>query len=513
VNLANCVRFWARWDPTRVHLRFDGQDTTWAELDERSNRLANGLAARGVGHGDRVAILSNNCTEYLELVPAVHKLGAILVPLNVRLAAAEVRYLVDHSGSRVVVVEPSLRPQLDEALGGLDPAVVAGVDVVELGADFDALRVDGDAGALDPVTPVMPDDVAFLCYTSGTTGLPKGAMLSHGNVWSMAVMRILALGLRRDDRVYLPVPLAFTGGIISMYEPTYVSGATLILDRAMDPRRAMEVIQDEQITVFAAVPVVWEMMVQHPDFTSFDLSSLRVAGSGGAPVPQALLTSLQAANIPMSQGYGLTEGSGMNTWLPPEDAASKLGSAGLSMMHSAVRVVDDELHDVAPGEVGELVVKGPDVMVGYWNDPAATEATVVDGWLRTGDLARQDDEGYVFIVDRAKDMLISGGLNVYPAEVERVIAGLPGVAEVAVIGVADERWGEVPAALVTPVPGATLDEREIYEACVAVLADYKRPKYVVVRDAPLPRGMSGKVLKRELRDDYMTLPEEATPLK
>ena len=178
-----------------------------------------------------------------------------------------------------------------------------------------------------------------------------------------------------------------------------------------------------------------------------------------------------------------------------------------------MRVVGDDLGDVTPGEVGELVVKGPDVMLGYWNDPDATASTVVDGWLRTGDLARVDDEGYVFIVDRAKDMLISGGLNVYPAEVERVIAGLPGVAEVAVIGLADDRWGEVPAALVTPVPGATLDEAEIYRACAAVLADYKRPKYVVVRDSPLPRGMSGKVLKRELRDDYATLAETAQPLK
>ena len=510
MNLANCVRFWARWDPDGVHIRFDGQDLTWSELDERTNRLANGLAARGVGHGDRVAILSNNTPAYLELVPAVHKLGAILVPLNVRLAAAELRYLVEHSGAKVVVVEPALRPQLDEAVAGLDPARQQAVELIELGASFDALF---EADATDPATPVAADDVAFLCYTSGTTGLPKGAMLGHGNIWSMAIMRILALDLRKDDRVYLPVPLAFTGGIISMYEPTYVSGATLILDRAMDPRRAMEVIQDERITVFAAVPVVWEMMVQHPEFASFDLSSLRVAGSGGAPVPQALLTALQDAGIPMSQGYGLTEGSGMNTWLPPADAQTKLGSAGLPMMHTAVRVVADDLGDVTPGEVGELVVKGPDVMLGYWNDPDATASTIVDGWLRTGDLARVDDEGYVFIVDRAKDMLISGGLNVYPAEVERVIAGLPGVAEVAVIGVADDRWGEVPAALVTPVPGADARRGRDLQACAAVLADYKRPKYVVVRDSPLPRGMSGKVLKRDLRDDYATLAETAQPLK
>jgi fatty-acyl-CoA synthase len=506
VNLANVVRFWAKWTPDAVHLRFDGEDVTWAQLDERTNRMASSLAAKGVGHGDRVAILSSNCIEYLELVPALHKLGAMMVPLNVRLAAAELRYLVDHSGSRIVVVEPALRPQLDAALA----EATTRPEVIEIGPEFDALR---EGENVDPDVEVKPDDVAFLCYTSGTTGLPKGAMLTHSSVWSMAVMRILALNCGRDDRSYLPVPLAFTGGIISMYQPCYVSGSMLVLDRELDPLRALQVIERERITVFAVVPVVWEMMLQHPDFSKYDLSSLRVAGSGGAPVPQALLVALQEAGLPMSQGYGLTEGSGMNTWLPEDKALPKVGSAGIPMMHTRVRVVDNDLNDVPRGEVGELLVKGPDVMLGYWNDPEATAATIVDGWLRTGDLARQDEDGYVFIVDRAKDMLISGGLNVYPAEVERVIAGLPNVAEVAVIGVPDAKWGEVPAALVTPLPGTTIDERAIYDACAEVLADYKRPKYVVVRTEPLPRGMSGKVLKRELRDDYQDLPEKATPLK
>jgi fatty-acyl-CoA synthase len=429
---------------------------------------------------------------------ACHKLGAMLVPLNVRLTASELRYLVTHSGSRIVVVEQALRPTLEEAVSGIDPLVT----VVGIGDELDAFR---SADPIDPAAPVTDDDIAFLCYTSGTTGLPKGAMLSHGNVWSMSMPRVLALGLRKDDRVYLPFPLAFTGGIISVYEPTYLSGATLVLDRAMDPARALRVIEQERITVFAAVPVVWELMIQHPDFPKHDLSSLRVAGSGGAPVPQALLTALQEAGIPMSQGYGLTEGTGMNTWLRPEDAQAKIGSAGLPMMHSRVRIVDDELRDVAGGEVGELLIRGPEVMRGYWEDPEATASTIVDGWLRTGDLARMDDEGYVTIVDRAKDMLISGGLNVYPAEVERVIAGVEGVAEVAVIGVPDRRWGEVPAALVTPVPGATLTPAAVRERCADVLADYKRPKYVIVRDTPLPRGMSGKVLKRDLRDEYISL--------
>ena len=269
--------------------------------------------------------------------------------------------------------------------------------------------------------------------------------------------RVLALGLRKDDRVYLPFPLAFTGGIISVYEPTYLSGATLVLDRAMDPRRTLRVIQDERITVFAAVPVVWEMMIQHPDFASYDLSSFRVASSGAAPVPQALLTALQDAGIPMSQGYGLTEGTGMNTWLRPEDTQAKIGSAGLPTIRAAVCASwTRRAARCRPATWASCFIRGPEIIRGYWQDPEATAATIIDG-ARTGDLARVDEQGYVTIVDRAKDMLISGGLNVYPAEVERVISGVEGVAEVAVIGVPDRRWGEVPAALVTPLPGVTLD--------------------------------------------------------
>jgi fatty-acyl-CoA synthase len=215
----------------------------------------------------------------------------------------------------------------------------------------------------------------------------------------------------------------------------------------------------------------------------------------------------------MSQGYGLTEGCGINSWLNARDAERKLGSCGRPLMHTRMRAVDEQLVDVPAGEIGELVIKGPEIMVGYWNDPKATAATIVDGWLRTGDLARIDEEGYVFIVDRAKDMLISGGLNVYPAEVERVIAAFPGVAEVAVIGVPDERWGETVAALIGALPGAEIDPAAVLAHCKTELADYKLPRYIVVRDQPLPRGMSGKVLKRELRDEYAALPETGKRLR
>jgi fatty-acyl-CoA synthase len=330
-------------------------------------------------------------------------------------------------------------------------------------------------------------------------------MLSHGNILAMAGNRILADDMTTSSRIYLPFPLSFTGGLVSTYAPTYVAGATLVLDTDVEPNRALRVIEDQAITNFSAVPVIWEMIVRHPDFDDHDLSTLAVIGAGGAAVPAALLERLQEAGLPMSQGYGLTEGGGFNSWLRAEDARRKLGSCGRPMMHTKMRTVEpdsDELVDVPDGEVGELIISGPEVMVGYWENPEATAATIVDGWLRTGDLATIDDEGYVTIVDRSKDMLISGGLNVYPAEIESVIAGIDGVAECAVVGVHDEKWGETPAALIGRAPGAQLDAAAVAEVCRDRLADYKRPRYIAFRDEPLPRGMSGKVLKRALRDEY-----------
>jgi fatty-acyl-CoA synthase len=501
MNLGNVVRFWSGWNPDGEAQRANGRSLSWRELDVATNRLANGLAARGIGRGARVGILSGNCHEYLELVIASYKLGSILVPLNVRLTPAELAYIIAHAGCGAVVADQGLAETAAAAvdLAGLEIERFGLGPVNAFGTPFDDLRL---ADTEDPCVDVATDAVAYICYTSGTTGTAKGAMLSHGNVLAMAHHSILADRINGSCRSYLPVPLSFTGGLVSMWAPAYVGGATLVLDTAVEAERALGVIQDQRITHFNAVPVVWETLLNHPRFGEYDLSSLRVIGSGGAAVPEALLQRLQAAGLPMSQGYGLTEGSGKSTWLRAEDAIRKIGSCGRPLMHTQVRTVDDNLEDVATGEVGELLIKGPEVMLGYWNDPAATERTVVDGWLRTGDLARIDAEGFVYIVDRAKDMLISGGLNVYPAEIEAVIAGCPGVAECAVIGVADPKWGETPLALVGPLPGVELDRAQILARCRERLADYKRPRYLVIRDEPLPRGMSGKVLKRQLREQY-----------
>lgn len=510
MNLGNVVRFWAGWNPGGAAIVVGDTTVSWQALDASTSRVANGLAARGVGRGDRVGLLAGNCLEYLELAIAGYKLGSVLVPLNVRLTPRELRFIIEHAGCRMVVADADLAGAATAALDGTGEAV----DRVGLGGGFGTPFAElRRAGAVDPAVPVAADDIAYICYTSGTTGTPKGAMLSHGNVLAMAHNSVLVDDIGAGCRSYLPFPLSFTGGLVSMWAPAYVGGATLVLDPSVDPLRALQTIQGRRITHFNAVPVIWETILNHPDFGAYDLSSLRIAGSGGAAVPESLLVRLQAAGIPMSQGYGLTEGAGKNTWLRAEDAARKLGSCGRPLMHTRLRIVDEQLEDVAPGAIGELLINGPEVMLGYWNDPGATAATLVDGWLRTGDLARIDNEGFVYIVDRAKDMLISGGLNVYPAEIETCLAGFPGVAECAVIGVPDDRWGETPVALIVPHSGARLDPAALLEHCRGQLADYKLPRYVVIRTAPLPRGMSGKVLKRELREDYGDAASLGTPLR
>lgn len=502
MNLGNAIRFWATWNPDGEAVVIDDNAVSWSELHESTSRLANGLATFGVGKGDRIGLLAGNCLEYLEIAIAGYKIGSILVPLNVRLTPRELAHIIDDAGCAALIA--------DEELAGLAAEAAEGCagDVPTIGIGdglatrLDELRSDD---AADPDAAVGSDDLAYILYTSGTTGAPKGAMMSHANILAMSYNRIMADNMTAASRVYLPFPLSFTGGLCSSWAPSYVAGATLVLDPVVEPTRMLEVFQAQAITNFAAVPVIWDMIVNHPNLADYDLSALTVIGSGGAAVPEALLHRLQEAGLPMSQGYGLTEGAGLNAWLRAEDAQRKLGSCGRPMMQTRMRTVDPDaaaLADVPEGEVGELIISGPEIMVGYWNNPEATAATLVDGWLRTGDLARIDSEGYVFIVDRSKDMLISGGLNVYPAEIEAVLAGIEGIGEMAVIGVPDEKWGETPLALIAPLPGAELEAAAIAAICREQLADYKRPRFVVFRDEPLPRGMSGKVLKRDLRNEY-----------
>jgi len=344
------------------------------------------------------------------------------------------------------------------------------------------------------------DDVVTIMYTSGTTGHPKGAMITHGmNFWNCVNLGIpCGIGL---DTVHLSVlPLFHTGGLNCYSNPVLHAGGTVVIMRAFDPGRALEVIGDpaQGITHFFAVPAPYLFMVQHPDFATTDLSRLRMAGVGGAPCALSILQAWAARGVALMQGFGMTETSPACIFLDPADAERKIGSTGKTLMHTEMRIVDDDGNDCPPNAIGELWVAGPNITPGYWNRPDATASSFSGRWLKTGDAARADEEGFVYIVDRWKDMYISGGENVYPAEVENALYQLPQIAEAAVIGVPSEKWGEVGLAVLVLKPGQTLDKETVVGWCSERLARFKVPADIAIIEA-LPRNATGKVLKRELR--------------
>jgi fatty-acyl-CoA synthase len=503
---SDTVRYWARWQGPAIAVRFGDREITWAELNRSGDELAAGLVAQGVERGDRVGLLLSNRPEFIETVIACMHLGAIAVPFNLRFTAHELAFVVDNADCTVVVTEASLHAGLSLALEQRPGLIVADAD----DGTLDALRV---AGGSAPKLDIDAAEPLFICFTSGTTGDPKGAVLTNRSWFYASMCRALQGGINRNDRLLLPFPMAFTGGLALLMVVLW-SGATLVLEPSFDPTRALSIIEAQRITVFMAVPTIFQTMADHPKFEETDMSSIRCASSGGATVPVSLLQTFLARGIPMTQTYSLTEVSASGITLPYDQSLERIGSCGVPAMHSEARIVDADGNTCPPGAIGEIAIRGPEVMSGYWRNPEATAATLRDGWCHTGDLGTMDEDGYFFVVDRAKDMLITGGLNVYPAEIERQLSGLPGVLELAVIGVPDARWGETPAVIaVSNGSGITLDGAAVLAACAGFLADFKTPRYLVVRDAPLPRNMSGKVLKAALRLEYVDLQTSGTPLR
>ncbi|MCK6545438.1 long-chain fatty acid--CoA ligase [Myxococcota bacterium] len=491
------VRHYARRRPGHVAVRdlASSRQWTYRELDERIERLASHLATRlGVARGDRVAVLCHNSTDVYELQFACWRIGAIFLPLNWRLAARELQMIVADA-------EPSVLVH-DRALAELTTTLNVRVKVETTGAGGASGYEGMIAAGGDVFTPADAklSDVGTLMYTSGTTGRAKGALITHAMTFYNAVNLAIAARVTRDSVHLVALPLFHTGGLNCYSNVVFHAGGTNVVMRAWDPAKGLAVLADraEGITHFFGVPAHYQGMAALPAFEGAELRLVN-SGVGGAPCPLPMLEQWSKKGVPMQQGYGLTETSPTALILDTERALDKLGSCGLPALHNEVILVDREgVRITEPGVVGEIWVRGPNVCPGYWRRPEANAGSFEKGWLKTGDAARQDDDGFFYIVDRWKDMFISGGENVYPAEVENAIYEVDGVLEVAVIGVPDARWGEVGRACVVRRSGSAVTADEILEHTKRVLAKYKVPRSVVFVEA-LPRNAAGKVLKQELR--------------
>ena len=491
--------------PTRTAVRDlgTGRSFTYADLDRRVDAMAAYLRSLGIGRGDRVGVLAHNGVEYFDIQFACARTGSICVLLNWRLTVAELEYILNDSAPALLVHDSTFSESATRLQRMCGIATLLCIDSTGERNPYERVlgTFDGQDGGREVITH---DDVISIMYTSGTTGHPKGAMITHGmNFWNAVNLGIPAdIGL---DAVSLCVlPLFHTGGLNCFSNPTLHAGGTIVIMRVFDPGEALRVLGDPEqgITHFFAVPAPYQFMMHHPDFAQTDLSRLRIAGVGGAPCALAILEAWAGRGVSIMQGFGMTETSPACIFLDAGDALRKIGSTGKPLLHTEMRIVNDEGRDCGPNEIGELWVAGPHITPGYWNRPDATAAAFEGRWLKTGDAARTDDEGFVYIVDRWKDMYISGGENVYPAEIENVLYQLPEVAEAAIIGVPDDKWGEVGLAVLALKPGATIDRATVVAHCVSRLAKFKIPNDIAIVDA-LPRNATGKVPKRELRTQFL----------
>ena len=500
------VRHHGRTRPDRVALHFDGQRLTYGELDRRASRVANGLIAAGVTSQGRVAILSKNNPAFFELWFGAAKADAVLVAVNFRLAPPEVAFVVNDAQAEIFLVGADFYAAVEKVaheLGSVRKiiAIDGGHPAWPAYADWLAGQSDSD-----PEVSIDSRHCAIQMYTSGTTGHPKGARLSHANLFALLPGAVAQFGNWHDRDVSLVcMPLFHIGGsgwaLVGLYR-----GVENVVTRDFDPPAILRAIEEFRVTKAFFVPAMILFLLQAPQCRTTDFSSLELIAYGASPAPIDLLRSaLKTFGCGFAQVYGLTETTGAITFLPPEDhraeAVERLKSCGRPMAGVEIRIVDAAGRQLAPGEVGEVICRTAQIMLGYWNLPDATRQAVRDGWFRTGDAGYQDDDGYVYIYDRVKDMIVSGGENIYPAEVESALFGHPAVADVAVIGVPDDNWGEAVKAIVVAKPGLAVTAGELIAFARERIAHFKAPRSVDFVEA-LPRNPSGKILKRELRKPY-----------
>ncbi|MES2531601.1 MAG: long-chain fatty acid--CoA ligase [Pseudomonadota bacterium] len=503
------VRHHAAGRPDRVAIRnlSSGRALTYAQLDRRADRLARHLQDAGVARGDRVAILAYNGAEFFELQYACSRIGAVAVLLNWRLSVPELEYIVRDCTPLLLLHDVAFQDAATrlEQVAGLRSLLA--IDAGDPNSSYE--RALAAAEAPPAWADVTHDDLCLLMYTSGTTGHPKGALITHGMVWWNTVNVTFACHISSDAVQLVILPLFHIGGLNSHANPILHAGGTIVLHRSFEPGEALRAIGDAAlgITHLTGVPAQYQFMAAHPRFAETDLRRLQFVGVGGSPIAMVTIEAWTGRGVPMAQGFGMTESCPGALSLDTADILRKPGSIGRPLPYTDVRVVADDGRSASPGEVGELWLRGPNIAPGYWKNPPGSGGAFVDGWFRTGDAARMDDEGFFYIVDRVKDMYISGGENVYPAEVENVLYQFAQVGEAAVIGVPHARWGETGLAIVAPRAGAEIDAQQLIAHCAARLAKFKVPAEIVVVDA-LPRTAAGKVLKRELRQRYKAAPRE-----
>jgi acyl-CoA synthetase (AMP-forming)/AMP-acid ligase II len=484
----------------------EGRTYTYDELNRIVNRLAHGLLTRGVKKGDRIALMMKNSDHFVIVFYAIMKVGAIAVPINFRLTTPEVRYILGDSESSVVFFDDIYAKTIKEAAEELPHDILQ----VSIGAEAEEGQIrweefvsNNDA---NPNVNVLESDDCEILYTSGTTGKPKGALFDHHRIFHVGVNVMAMMSIHPNDRMLHLAPLFHCAQLnLFMVLGTFL-GCTQVIHRDFHPIETLRAIEEHKITLFFGVPTMYNFLLQVPNAKDYDLSSVKRCGYGAAPMPISLLKKSMEL-FEHDQFYnlcGLTEGGPGGICLTPDRHVDKIGSGGLPIPNTEARVVDDEGNDVPPGVVGEFIIRGETIMKEYYKKPEETKKALRDGWLYTGDLATIDEDGFITLVDRKKDMIISGGENVYSTEVEHVLYSHPQVLEAAVIGVPHEVWGEAVAAVIVPKPGQTIDFQELQEFCRKSLAGYKIPR-VFYEAEQLPRNASGKVLKYQLRKQYQTL--------
>jgi fatty-acyl-CoA synthase len=493
----------ARMTPHRAAIVYEGRTMTYGEISVRVTRLANALRGMGVGPGDRVAYLGPNHPALAETLFATGLLGAIFVPLNTRLAVRELEEQLNDAEPRVLVWAPAFAETVAALRDRVHVrdyvAVDGGTDATGSSVPYDGLLESGGDTPLDE--PVSLDDVCMVQYTSGTTGRAKGVLLSHGNITWNCYNMLVDVDVIADEVSLVSAPMFHTAALNQLFLPTFLKGGRSVLMPSFEPGRAFDLIAEHRVSWMFGVPTMFHAMSQSPRWADADLSSVRILMCGGAPLPEALIRTYGARGLQLLQGYGMTETSPGALFLRASDSTDKIGSAGTPCFFTDVKVVRPDGGDVDVGEPGEVIMRGPNVTSGYWRLADETASAFTDDWFHSGDIAILDDEGYVTIVDRLKDMFISGGENIYPVEVEKYLHENPAVADCAVIGVRDDLWGEVGRAVVVLRPGVSATPEAILAGLAGKVANYKIPKSVVFVDA-LPRTATGKLVRAQLRKSY-----------